>query len=415
MGPGGAAFARETAMRRSILFVDDEPELLAGLRRMLWDRREAWDMRFAQGAAEALAMLEREPADVVVADALMPGMDGPEFLETVRARWPATARVILSGHSDRDFIYRSVKPAHQFLAKPLSPGELVAVIERLLRLAGLFPDPGLREVVSRIDVLPALPSVFTELTEELRSPNASVKTIGDILVRDVGLAAGLLKLVNSAFFGLPRRVASVEQAVTLLGLETVRALVLAQGLFARIDAARFPGFGFSGLFDHSLGVARFARLLAGIEGLDKDGRDACFMAGLLHDIGKLLLAQALEGPYGEVLAMARARNVAMLTAEEAVLGADHADVGGYLLGLWAFDEAVATGVAGHHRPARFPEARTALFTHAANALEHELVVVHPGYAPHEPDMAALAALGFSGRIEVWREACRNLLQGGNGE
>ncbi|WP_428565032.1 MAG: HDOD domain-containing protein [Solidesulfovibrio sp. DCME] len=404
-------------MTRRILFVDDEPQLLAGLRRMLWDKRDIWDMRFAADTATALAMLEAEAADVVVADARMPGLDGPQFLETVRQRWPGTARIILTGHSERDFVFRSVRPCHQFLAKPLAPGELVAAIERVLRLSVLFTDEALRETIASIDVLPALPAVFAELTEELRSQNASVRGIAGILTRDVGLSAGLLKLVNSAFFGLPRRVSGMEQAVTLLGLETLRALVLAHGIYSLFEADRYPGFGLDGLFAHSLRTARFARLLAGLEGLGRDGKDACFMAGLLHDLGKLVLAKALEGPYNRALSLARARNITMFAAETEVLGASHAGVGAYLLGLWGFDEAVVAGVAGHHAPGLGLGAATpvAALTHVANALEHELVVVHPGYAPHVPDEEALDRLGLAGRLGAWREACRNLLQGGGGE
>ncbi len=404
-------------MRRRILFVDDEPQLLAGLRRMLWDKREVWDMRFAEATATALAMLEAEPADVVVADARMPGLDGPQFLETVRRRWPGAARIILSGHSDRDFVFRSVRPCHQFLAKPLAPGELVAAIERVLRLSALFTDESLRETIASIDALPALPAVLAELTEELRSQNASVKAIAAILSRDVGLSAGLLKLVNSAFFGLPRRVSGLEQAVTLLGLETLRALVLAHGIYSRFDAGRYPGFGLAGLFEHSLRTARFARLLAGLEGLDRDGKDACFMAGLLHDLGKLILAKGLEATYNRILGLTRKRNETIYEVEREVLGASHAGVGAYLLGLWGFEETVVAGVAGHHAPAAGlgPSTPVAALTHAANALDHTLVVVHPGYAPHAPDTQALAALGLAGRLEAWREACRNLLQGRDGE
>ena len=219
-------------MRQRILFVDDEPQLLSGLRRMLWDKREVWEMHFAGSGPEALAVLEELPVDVVVSDARMPGMDGPQFLETVRQRWPGTARLILSGHSDRDFVLRSIRPAHQFLSKPCPPEELKSTIGRVLRLGDLFRDERLRPAIARIDTLPVLPSVFTELTDALRSPNVSVKTMGAIIARDIGLATGILKLVNSSFFGLPMRVSSTEQAVTLLGVETLRLLVLSQALFS---------------------------------------------------------------------------------------------------------------------------------------------------------------------------------------
>lgn len=403
-------------MRQRILFVDDEPQLLNGLRRMLWDRRDAWEMHFATSGAEALALLEEVSMDAVVSDVRMPGMDGPEFLEQVRNRWPGTIRIILSGHSDREYVLRSVRPAHQFLSKPCSPEELTATIDRVLRLRDIFKDERLRQAVTRIDELPVLPSVFAELTDELRSPTASVRTMGEIIARDIGLATGILKLVNSSFFGLPHRVSSTEQAVTLLGVETLRALVLSHYLFTRFDARRYPGFGLPNLWNHSLGVARCARALATVEGADKADKDICFMVGLVHDMGKLVLCELFPEEYARVLAEAKARNMAIRDAEMAVLGVSHAEIGGYLLGLWGFEEPVVLAVARHHEPERAGKAAplAVLLAHAANALEHELVIINPQYAPHPLHMEVLAARGLADRIPEWREVCRSVLQGENG-
>jgi putative nucleotidyltransferase with HDIG domain len=400
-------------MRQRILFVDDEPQLLSGLRRMLWDKREVWEMHFAGSGAEALSLLEELPVDVVVSDARMPGMDGPQFLETVRRRWPGTARLILSGHSDRDFVLRSIRPAHQFLSKPCPPEDLKATIGRVLRLGDLFRDERLRPAIARIDTLPVLPSVFTELTDALHSPNVSVKTMGAIIARDIGLATGILKLVNSSFFGLPMRVSSTEQAVTLLGVETLRLLVLSQALFSRFDAKRFPDFSLDSLWRHSLGTARCAQALAGVEGADKTDKDVCFMAGLVHDMGKLVLAELFPEDYKRVLALTEAENVTSREAELAVLGVSHAEIGGYLLGLWGFEETVVLAVARHHEPDRVgaAEALAVTLTHAANALEHEIVVINEHYAPHPLRMEALVARSLASRLPVWREVCRNLLQG----
>jgi len=404
-------------MRRQILFVDDETQLLNGLRRMLWDKRDIWDMYFAEGGAQALAILEQRPMDVVVSDVRMPGMDGPEFLEEVRRRWPGTARMILSGHSDRDFVFRSVKPAHQFLSKPCAPEDLKNAIDRVLRLSEVFTDVRLRDIITHIDTLPVVPAVFAELTEELRSPNASVKSIGEILSRDIGLATGILKLVNSSFFGMPRRIASTEQAVTLLGLETVRALVLSHYLFSRFDSERYPGFGLGTLWDHSLGVARCAKALATLEGGGKNDKDICFMAGLVHDMGKLILADLFEADYQRVLAVVHARNITTWEAEMELLGVSHSEIGAYLLGLWGFEEAVVLGVAHHHEPQRAgpkPPLSVSL-VHVANALEHEIVIINRHYAPHPLDLGALENFEMVDKIPLWRETCRNLLEGGTRE
>ena len=290
-------------------------------------------------------------------------------------------------------------------------------IERVLRLGGIFTDERLRETVARIDKLPVLSAVFAELTTELRSPTASVRTISGILSRDVGMTAGVLKLVNSSFFGMPRRVASVEQAITLLGLELVRGVVLSHCLFSCFDAARFPGFNLNGLWEHSLSVARLSRLLATLENGDRIVQENCFMAGLVHDMGKLILAATVPDDYGGALDICRSRGVSLWEAEMAVLGVSHAEIGAYLLGLWGFEEDIVWAVARHHEPERGvgTPALAPLLVHAANALQHELVVINSGYAPHPLHMDALAALGLDGRVDGWREACRGLLEGGTGE
>ena len=206
---------------------------------------------------------------------------------------------------------------------------------------------------------------------------------------------------------------STEQAVTLLGIETLRALVLSHYLFSRFDTRRYPGFGLEHLWNHSLGVARCARAMATLEGADKVDKDVCFMVGLVHDMGKLVLSELFRDDYARVLAEAGARNIPIRDAEMDVLGVSHAEIGGYLLGLWGFEEVVVLAVARHHEPERAGASPSlaVLLAHAANALEHEIVVLNPHYAPHPLHVDVLAARGLAERIPVWREVCRNLLRG----
>ena len=127
-------------MKTRILFVDDEPNVLSALRRMFHDMRGEWEMDFASDGPSGLAMIAEQPYDVVVADMRMPGMDGAMFLREAQVQNPGAIRIVLSGHSDRDMILQTVRPAHQFLQKPCQPAELKAVIARGLSLREVFLD-----------------------------------------------------------------------------------------------------------------------------------------------------------------------------------------------------------------------------------------------------------------------------------
>ena len=229
-------------MKKRIIFVDDEPNLLKGLSRMLRPLREEWEMLFVGSGSDALAALEKDAFDVVVSDMRMPGMDGAQLLAEVAQRYPQIVRIVLSGHMDKEMIYRSVGRAHQYLAKPCDAARLKSTVARACTIRDSLADKFLKELVAGMKSLPSLPSLYIELVEYLQSPEASIQTVGKIIARDVGMTAKILQLVNSAFFGLSRKVGSPSQAVSLLGLDTIRALVLSVQAFSQFDETNLPGF-----------------------------------------------------------------------------------------------------------------------------------------------------------------------------
>lgn len=393
-----------------ILFVDDDQKLLRSLRRMLMARSGEWEMRFVSGGREALDLLEGWETDIVVADMRMPGMDGAQFLAAVQERYPGVIRIVLSGHSERDYIMQAVRPAHQFLSKPCSEQDLLDAVERAFGLRSLIADRRIIDAVTRLDFLPALPAALDRLLGELGRETCSLADVGDVVAADVGLSANILKLVNSSFFGLKRVGRTPAQAVAYLGLDVLRGLVLRNGFFAPLDGPASRGMSFERLWGHSLTTAGFARGIAREEGAGEDVADRCCVAGLLHDVGKLVLALCLDEEYPDVLGLAERRNIPVADAEAQMLGTTHAQVGGYLLGLWGFDPDVVGSVAGHAAPSDAASRPGILaYVHAANALEHELVRINDQYAPHPPDHGYLAERGLAGRTDAWRTVCRGLL------
>jgi len=336
---------------KRILFVDDEPLVLKGLQRSLYPMRKEWEMVFVTGGAEALEAISRQPFDIVVTDMRMPGMDGAQLLEEVKKRSPQSLRMILSGQSDRETIFRSVNPTHQYLAKPCEGEELRAKLQRAFALRDLLQDPALKETVAKLDSMPSLPALYLELTEELRSPEPSLSKVSRLISADMAMTAKILQLVNSAFFGLCVQVSNASRAVGLLGFDTVRALVLSNHVFSQFRNDLLSEADVQYIWEHSLISASYAKSLAMQERCEQRLVDECFTAALLHDAGKLILACALRQQYQAVLQGVRTQAKGLYAAERELLGCSHAEVAAYLFGLWGLPGPVIEAVAWHHAPA----------------------------------------------------------------
>lgn len=397
------------------MFVDDEPEVLDGLRRMLRSQRKEWSCAYAGSGQDALELLAGpERFDLIVSDMRMPGMGGAQLLEEVRKRHPHMVRIILSGQSDQDAVMHSVKPAHQFLAKPIEHEPLLAMLKRALALQEVLSDEALAKLLSEVEALPGLPEVYNRLMAELEADNCSLEVLGGIIEQDMGMTATILKVVNSAFFGLPRKIEKPAQAVSLLGLDVIKALVLSFQLFSSFNLRRIKGFSFDLLWRHSVATGGLAKLIAQEEKLDRTGVDDAFFAGMLHDVGKLPLSAFAPDRYNGILNQVRKEDRLLWEVEIETLGTSHAEAGAYLMGLWGMPEAVISAIAFHHRPSRLPEDAFSPLTavHAANIIEHELIVHNQKYARPQWDTEYLSRLGLDARIPAWIEACKaNMEQG----
>ncbi len=399
-------------MKKRILFVDDELLVLEGLQRMLRSMRAEWDMTFVDTGAKALALMAEAPFDVVVSDMRMPGMSGAELLAEVLKRYPKTVRLVLSGHADQALVLKCVGSTHQYLSKPCQPDELKTAIKRAGDLERSLRDQSLRQLVSRLDRLPSIPVLYVRIVEKLQDPEIALDEIGDIVAGDMAMTAKILKLVNSAFFGLGRQISSPSEAVSYLGVETIKSLVLSIHAFSQFASFRLGAFSIDALWAHSQQTAGLAKEIARMEDADNRVLDDAFVAGLLHDSGKLILASNFAAEYDQVLAAGRAGSRAVLAAEERIFGANHAEVGGYLLGLWGLPVPVVEAIALHHQPRLCAHTVFSPLTavHAANAL----VNLQPGGpvapVPEELDLDYLATLELDARVERWRAAADTNLQ-----
>jgi putative nucleotidyltransferase with HDIG domain len=352
------------------MFVDDEPNVLDGLKRTLRPLRREWDMRFANSGSEALALMAADPADVLVTDMRMPGMDGDELLAEIRRRHPATTRIVLTGQCTREAMVRLVALAHRIMSKPCDPVELKATVESAVSLQHLLTSPSLVALVSQLRSIPSPPILYGKVLAQLEKPEGSLAEIGNLLAQDLGMSAKIMQVANSALFGSRHSAADPTQAVQRLGAEITRAIVLAADVFTRYDPHPICPFSIDDLWAHSQKVGALAGHIARAEGATERVATDARLAGLLHDIGRLIMVTQQPEQYKEVFGLLQAGDMTIVQAELRVFGATHADVGAYLLGLWGLPGAFVEAVAWHHAPAGCPSSTFQAVTavHAAECL-----------------------------------------------
>jgi len=399
-------------MKQKILFVDDEPMVLQGLKRMLRGMRNEWDMAFVESGEKALEMLESVPFEIIVTDMRMPGMHGAALLAEVQKKFPKIVRIVLSGDSDQDLILKSVRTAHQYLSKPCDADTLKDTVSRACTLRELLKDDMLKQVVSNIGTLPSLPRLYQEIMTELQSEDASMSKVAKIISGDVAMSAKVLQMVNSAFFALPRHIESIAQAVNFLGLETIKALVLSAQIFKRFEVQGISMSFLEKLWGHCLGTAAFAKAIAKEGNLKRELVDEAFLGGMLHDLGKLILSMGFPEKYRAIIKRSEEDGISLVDAEQEELGTTHGAVGAYLMGLWGFGDNVVEAIAFHHEPGACPGRNMGALAcvHAANALEH---AAGPSKIERDSvvvDTEYLDKIGVERDLEDWSRACETSIQ-----
>lgn len=397
-------------MKKRILFVDDEPNILQGLKRTLRSLRNEWDMTFTESGQQALEILQQDTFDAIVSDMRMPNMDGAQLLDEVKKRHPEMIRFVLSGHSDQELVMRSLGPSHQYLAKPCEPEFLKSKLADAFALHKLLNSDAIRGVVAGMNSLPSLPHIYREVVEELQSPDSSIKTVGALIEQDPGMATKVLQLVNSAYFGIGRQIASPAEAANFIGLDILKSLVLSESVFSQFDPQVIKILSPETLKNRSLMVANAARAIAKFETKDQKIIDQSFIAGLLHELGSLVLASYLAEDYQRVLEMTKHNEMTIWEAEMQVFGTTHAEVAAYLLGLWGIDDDVVAAVAYHHKPEGHPADKFSALT--AVYVAYTCVSVKP-QANEEPlfneeGLGYFQRLGLLDHLPQWQGLCQPL-------
>lgn len=396
------------AIKKKILFVDDEPMVLKGLQRSLRKMRKEWDMSFAPGGKEALEILSKQPMDVIVSDLKMPEMDGTQLLSEVKRQYPQVVRIILSGHVEHDMTIKAVQLAHQSVPKPCEADALKQILSKLFALRDVLADESIKKIVSQIESLPSIPAIYTAIIDEMNSEDPSIKKVGDIISKDISMTAKILQVVNSVFFGLSRKISKPQEAVMLLGLQTIKSLVLSVKIFSEFSKRKFSWFNIDALFTHSMSVSTYAKAIVKNEKLDQDLVSYSLMAGLLHDLGKLILVTNFTKLYEEMLALAERSGQDPVKMEYEAFGTSHAEIGAYLMGLWSLETPIIEAIAFHHSPSKSMTQDVGLLTavHIGNALDHEAQTDSDEESEIQYDSEYLESLGKADCLPEWRQVCQ---------
>jgi putative nucleotidyltransferase with HDIG domain len=399
LSPRPASFTLPPAdwMRR-VLFVDSDPATreIYGQLQTYWGI--AQEVHTAGTAAEATRLLHRFRYDVVVTELVLPDLPGLDLLSDVMQSHPEAARIVISGNSDKLKAAEALNVAHRFFSKPFSFEVVGSLLEHLSNRDYLLNNERIRCMIFKTGALPVLPSTWVELTRMLDSPDTHISDIAAIVEQDPGLTTRLLHTVNSAYFGIARKVVSCSEGIQIVGLELVRGLMMGIKVFDYYKNSPFVRKVFGRIWDHSLRTAAGARKLSTMEILPVDQRNVSFTAGLLHDIGKLVLAANAEAEYREALEIADRESIPVYRAEQQVFGLSHAQIAAYLFTMWGFPDPVVEAVEKHHTLQNIDRFCPALAIHVTQCLQRGLE------EEKQLNTLLLDRLYLTPRLPIWRDA-----------
>jgi len=388
---------------KRILFVEDNEFLLELYGVLMTEERDRWETSLASGGEAALKLLQQSAYDAVVSDMQMPGMNGIELLTEVRRCYPQCSRIIISGSSDQAIAAALLNSTHLFISKPFDLKILKSTLARISSLDAYLQDQKLRRLAGQMRTLPTFPTLYLEIVREIESQKSSIQSIAEIVAQDPGITAKVLQLANSAALGLPQNVRDPVEAVQQLGLTTVRSLVLSAQVYSSFAPGRLKSFSAGALWAHLMKCGGLARTIMRLEHADHAETEDAFAAGMLHDMGKLMLADALPDEFANALALASAENIPLAQAEMEIFGATHAGLAAYLLGQWGLPAAMVEAVAFHHSPEKsdLKEFSALTAVHVANALANEGGI-------ERLNLDYLKEIGAAERLQDWRNTAKGL-------
>jgi putative nucleotidyltransferase with HDIG domain len=393
-------------VKKNILFVGEDQALGREFEAEYSGADDLWTVQFARSGEEALMLCYHNPFDAVVADASLSGMNGPEFLDAVIQHQPRAMRIVTSDLEDVKSTMKCIGHAHHHLLKPCGAATLHDALRQALALETWLPNQMARNLIALMRQMPSPPKTYFQIVEEAKSPTCSIEKIAGVIAEDPAVTAKVMQLANSAVFSLQLHIVHPLEAISYIGLETTKALVLLAHTFSSFDKIALADFSVDDLWRHSVRTGQLARRIALMEDASPEIVEEAFAGGLLHDIGKLLLAANSPDLFTKALQLAGKLHCNLWEAEAQVLpNIGHATLGATVLGIWGLPQSITEAVAMHHCPWRNHHHVFSPVTavHVANILDHEAQPDPNIILPSQINSAYLKELGLGERPNEWRK------------
>lgn len=353
--------------KRKILFVDDEPNILNSLKRLLRSKKNIWDMSFAISGEEALDIINQQKIEIIVSDMRMPEMDGVKLLKRIKEIDSSIIRIILSGYSDLDMILAVTETAHQYLAKPCDVELLEKIITQSCSLLDAEESDNLIQPIAALTSIPVNPVVLEKLKKKLELEEILIDEISELVAQDLGISTKILQLNYSAFFGFKRDIYSIYDAVNLLGAEILRALILDINIFDKYASSA-------------------------VKTENKDTKFGKYVEELISDI-----ADPSASGYIRIAGGLRETSSQMISGNsdlEMLSSSGKEKAGAYLLKLWGFPISITDPIEFYRTPSEY----TGEFLKGVMVL-HASDLLSRGENPSKIDAGLLRKAGLEGKLE----------------
>ena len=373
-------------MPKQIYIIDDQPDQLELMDLLLRELNKEWRVHPFSSPHQLMEAVQQAPPHLVLADDMMPEMRGSELLDRVRQVSPQTVRVLISG-----YIVKAgrLSAAHQYVAKPLRGEEILQRLECALEAQEALEDSNLGCIVSRLQSFPVVPTAAAKLLKILDDNQADLSSVAELLNQDAGIFTKLMQMANSPMFGTGE-VKDSQEALLKLGTASVRGMVLSLHIFQSYEKITFPPWPVRRIWSHCLNTANLAQNAARLGGLPPMDCTHAHFAGLVHELGRLILIDNRPDDYLRVCQNAAGEEIALTEAERNYFGTTHMDLAAFMLRLWGVPSIVSEAVQFQESP--WQSSRRDVFTPVTALYIADCAAQDGGFVHAPVDLDYLKAL-----------------------